>query len=126
MTTTRSVRTLGLTVLALTLVGFQSPPAPENVTRRIPQFENDHVRVWKSVIMPRQPLSMHRHDHPRAIIALAGGALKILQESGDSETVQWESGKAYWLTADPPDKRHADVNEGDRPIEVMVVEMKKP
>jgi len=32
-------------------------------TRREPQFENEHVRVWKSIIMPNQPLTLHRHEH---------------------------------------------------------------
>jgi len=34
----------------------------QTTTRRIPQFENDEVRVWKSVIAPKQPLTMHRHS----------------------------------------------------------------
>jgi quercetin dioxygenase-like cupin family protein len=93
------------------------------VTRRVPQFENEHVRVWKSIIQPRQPLSMHRHDHPRALIALAGGELRIVKDSGASQTVNWETGKAYWLTSDPPNELHADVNDGDRAIEVIVVEL---
>jgi redox-sensitive bicupin YhaK (pirin superfamily) len=96
----------------------------ENVTRRIPQFENQEVKVWKSIIMPNQPLSMHRHESPRAIIALAGGTLKIVKESGESRAVIWETGKAYWLDADPPGELHGDVNESAHPIEVMVVEVK--
>lgn len=95
-----------------------------SATRRIPQFENDHVRVWKSVIMPKQPLSMHRHEHGRTIVALVGGALTIVEESGERRVVTWETGKAYWLDADPPGARHADVNETDKTIEVMVIEMK--
>lgn len=94
-------------------------------TRRIPQLDNDEVRVWKSIIMPKQPLSMHRHDHPRVIVALVGGSLKIVKQSGESRTVDWETGKAYWLTSDPPNELHADVNETDRAIEVMVVELQK-
>jgi len=97
----------------------------QQTTRRIPQFDNDEVRVWKSVIMPKQPLSMHRHDHPRVIVALVGGRLKIVKQSGGSQTVDWETGKAYWLTSDPPDELHADVNETDKAIEVMVVELQK-
>ena len=93
-------------------------------TRRLPQFENEEVKVWKSIIMPNQPLSMHRHDHPRAIIALVGGTLKIVKPSGESRSVVWETGKAYWLSSDPPDELHGDVNEGTAPIEVMVVELK--
>ena len=94
-------------------------------TRRVPQFENEHVRVWKSIIQPRQPLAMHRHEHPRAVIALTGGELKIVKDSGQSQTVNWETGKAYWLTADPPNELHADVNDSDRPIEVIVVELQQ-
>ena len=96
-----------------------------NQTRRIPQFENDEVKVWKSIILPKQPLAMHRHDHPRVIVALVGGTLKVVKQSGDAHLLAWETGKAYWLDADPPGELHADVNEAERPIEVMVVELKK-
>jgi hypothetical protein len=37
--------------------------------------------------------------------------------------VTWETGKAYWLSADPPGEKHGDLNEGKDPIEVMVVEL---
>jgi beta-alanine degradation protein BauB len=30
-------------------------------TQRIVQFENDDVKVWKSVVVPHAPLTMHRH-----------------------------------------------------------------
>jgi hypothetical protein len=32
---------------------------------------------------------------------------------------------AYWLPTNPPNTMHADVNAGDKPIEVMVVELEK-
>jgi quercetin dioxygenase-like cupin family protein len=92
--------------------------------QRIPQFENGDVRVWKSVVTPHGPLTMHTHQHPRVIIALTGGTMKVQYESGASELHQWEAGKAYWLSAEEGKARHADVNEGTKPIEVMVVEVK--
>jgi quercetin dioxygenase-like cupin family protein len=94
-------------------------------TQRFPQFENEDARVWKSVVLPNAPLTMHRHDHPRVIIALSGGTMKIVDQDGKSEEHVWETGKAYWLPANPPNTTHADVNAGDKPIEVMVVELKK-
>ena len=95
-------------------------------TRREPQFENEHMRVWKSIIMPNQPLSQHRHDHGRALIALTDGQLKVVDKDGKVvNTYNWERGKAYWLGVDPPGETHADVNETTRPIEVIVVELKK-
>jgi hypothetical protein len=95
-------------------------------TRREPQFENEHVRVWKSIIMPNQPLALHRHEHGRTIVALKGGALDVVDGSGKTlQTMKWETGKAYWLDVDPSGQQHGDLNRGKEPIEVIVVEMKK-
>mgnify|MGYP002630485852 CR=1 FL=1 len=95
-------------------------------TRREPQFENSNVRAWKSIIMPKQPLTQHRHEHGRALIALTDGQLKVVDKDGKLiTTYNWEKGKAYWLDADPPGQTHADVNDSSAPIEVIVVELQK-
>jgi len=94
-------------------------------TGRQSQFENPDVKVWKSLVLPNSPLPLHRHDHPRVIVALSGGTMQIVEESGASETHVWESGKAYWLPANAPGTRHTDVNAGDKAIEVVVVELQK-
>lgn len=95
-------------------------------TRREPQFENDNVRVWKSIILPKQPLAMHRHERGRALIALKGGQLKVVDKDGKAiNTYNWETGKAYWLDADPAGQMHGDLNDTSETIEVIVVEMKR-
>jgi beta-alanine degradation protein BauB len=94
-------------------------------TERFPQFDNEDVKVWKTIVMPHQPLAMHHHDHPRVIIALTGGTMNIVDPSGAVEPHVWETGKAYWLPAMPPNAMHSDVNAGDKPMEVMVVELQK-
>jgi quercetin dioxygenase-like cupin family protein len=95
-------------------------------TRREPQFENEHVQVWKSIIMPNQPLALHRHDFGRTIVALKGGTLDIVDGNGKTlKTENWETGKAYWLGVDPPGQQHGDMNRGKEPIEVIVVQLKK-
>jgi beta-alanine degradation protein BauB len=94
-------------------------------TQRIQLFENDDVKAWKSVILPDAPLAMHRHEHPRVIVAMTGGTMKIVGQNGPAESHVWETGKAYWLPANPPNTMRADVNAGDKPIEVVVVELKK-
>jgi beta-alanine degradation protein BauB len=95
-------------------------------TRREPQFENEHVAVWKSIIMPNQPLALHRHDLGRTIVALKGGTLDVVDAQGKTmKQMVWETGKAYWLPADPPNEEHGDMNRGKEPIEVMVIQMKK-
>jgi quercetin dioxygenase-like cupin family protein len=120
-----------LHVILISLVGLlgsqQSQPfvpASQVRTQRIPQFENEQVKVWRSIITPNAPLSMHRHEHPRVIIALSGGTMNIVEDNGKNESHAWETGKAYWLPANRPNTMHADVNKGDQPIEVMVVELK--
>jgi glucose/arabinose dehydrogenase len=92
---------------------------------RIPQFENDDVSVWKTTVPPNVPLVMHTHEHPRVIVALTGGAMKTVYENGPTEVHQWEAGKAYWGSLEEGKKPHADANTGDKPIEVMVIELKK-
>jgi hypothetical protein len=95
-------------------------------TRREPQFENSNVRVWKSIIMPNQPLALHRHDFGRTIVALKGGTLDVVDKDGKTlQQMKWETGKAYWLDADPANQQHGDLNRTKEPIEVIVVEMRK-
>jgi beta-alanine degradation protein BauB len=115
-------------ILALAAAAFVAGLAVAQTaaqTGRESQFDNDEVKVWKSVILPNSPLPMHRHDHPRVIIALNGGTMKIAEDTGASETHEWKTGKAYWLPANPPGTHHQDINIGDKPIEVMVVELQK-
>lgn len=110
--------------LLSTFVLSELTSQPAGQVQRIPQFENDDVKVWKAVIMPNAPLTMHTHQHARVIIALEGGTMKIVSENGTSEVQKWETGKAYWLSAEEGKKPHADANDGTKPIEVMVVELK--
>lgn len=117
----KSVLLLSATVFAFA-AGFTVAQGTR-ATGRESQFDNADVKVWKSTILPNDPLPLHRHDHPRVIVALHGGTMKILEESGQSELHKWQTGKAYWLPANAPGTRHQDVNVSDQPIEVMVVEL---
>jgi beta-alanine degradation protein BauB len=119
------VRVAPLLVGVALLSALAGARAQQVVSQRIPQLENENVRVWKTIIAPNQPLSMHRHDFGRVIVALKGGTLKIVPEKGEPKAVVWETGKAYWLDADPPNQLHGDLNEGPEAMEVMVVEMRR-
>lgn len=93
-------------------------------TCRIPQIENESVKVWKTIIMPGQPLKMHRHDRDRIVVGLKGGILTRIEETGETSEIVIETGKAYWFTPDPPGTLHGDINQSDEPIEVMLIELK--
>jgi beta-alanine degradation protein BauB len=111
------------TSVVISQVEQKSRTTPQS--QRLPQFENEDVKVWKTIVLPHQPLAMHHHDHPRVIIALTGGTMNIVDPAGHVEPHIWETGKAYWLPAMPPNTLHSDVNAGDKPMEVMVVELEK-
>ncbi len=98
----------------------------EAQTSRFLQFENEQVKVWRTVIMPNQPLKMHRHERDRVIVTLKAGELDVVQHTGEKSKLVFEKGKAYWMTKDPQNKFHADVNQADEPVEVMVIELKNP
>ena len=97
----------------------------QGTSRREPQFENEHLTVWKSIIMPGQPLTLHRHDHGRALVALNDGRLRVTDKNGKVlDTYNLKAGTARWLGIDPPGQTHADVNDGKDPVEVIVVQLK--
>jgi quercetin dioxygenase-like cupin family protein len=117
---TRAAVVLAMVLTPLSMLTSQQA----GQAQRIPQFENEDVKVWKTTVMPNAPLAMHTHDHPRVIVALSGGTMKVVNEDGTSEAHQWDTGKAYWLSLEEGKRRHNDANQGDKPIEVMVVELK--
>ena len=123
-----NLRTLILTAVLSFTAGAGAMLAQQqsqSTSRREAQFENTDLKVWKSIIMPKQPLALHRHDHGRALIALTDGVLDVVDANGKRlDTYKWTKGKAYWLGVDPPGQMHADVNNGDKPVEVIVVELK--
>ena len=96
-----------------------------SASRREPQFENSEVQVWKSTVMPNQPLALHRHDHGRALISLNGGTLNVVDGTGKvMDVYKLQAGKAMWLEADQAGTQHADVNPGKTAVEVIVVQLK--
>jgi hypothetical protein len=121
----RTIATLApvLLLAAVSVAAFQQTAS---TSRREPQFDNENVRVWKTIIMPNQPLALHRHEFGRTIVALKGGTLDVVDGSGKTmKQMVWETGKAYWLDKDPAGEMHGDMNRGKEPIEVIVVEMRK-
>jgi hypothetical protein len=119
-------------LLASTCVAFAAGAAlasaqqQAQTSRREEQFTNDQLKVWKTTVMPNAPLSLHRHEHGRALVALTDGQLQVTDKDGKVlDTYQLKVGKAMWLPKDPPGQLHADVNPGTKPVEVMVVQLQQ-
>lgn len=108
----------GVLVFALTIQGGKAE------MQRIPQFDNARAASWKSVIPPHTESTLHRHDRYRSVIAIAGGDLKTVSAAGEATVTHYETGKAYWQEPMPPGAMHKDVNDTDRAIQLVVVEIK--
>lgn len=114
---------LGLAI-ALSLTTVPSAAPQPAAMQRIPQFENDRAVSWRSVLPPHTESALHRHDRYRSIVAVVGGDLKTVTASGETVVTHFETGKAYWQAPMPPGEMHKDVNDTDKAIELVVVEIK--
>ena len=108
-------------LFGLTRIGAQTPKAEMT---RVPQFENDRAVSWKSVSPPHTASTRHRHDRYRSVIGIVDGDLATVSADGRRTVTHYETGKAYWQEPMRPGETHKDVNDTDRPIELLVVEIK--
>jgi hypothetical protein len=105
---------------------FSSSFANSPITQRIPQFSNDKVNVWQTIIFPseKQKLTPHRHENDRVVVALDDGELQVTNEKGESHLLKLSKNNAYFLEKDVPGNLHTDINLTNHPIRVMVIELK--
>ena len=114
-----------LAVLVTAFAGWTRSEQNATQTQRVPQFENEDVNVRKSVVFPHQPLTMHRHDHPRVFIASEAEPWRLWTSVAQENRMSRKLGKLTGCRQILRTLKHADVNTGDQPIEVMVVELTK-
>jgi len=88
------------------------------------QTENEQVRVSKIKLSAGEEVGLHRDELPRVVIALKGGIIKRLEEDGSINEVQFPTGEAVFLEADPIGQMHRGVNSSDSEIEIFVIELK--
>lgn len=98
--------------------------APQAEMTRVAQFENDRAVSWRSVIPPHTESTLHRHDRYRTVIGIVGGDLTTVSADGKKTVTRYETGKAYWQAPMAPGEMHKDVNETNRAIELVVVELR--
>jgi beta-alanine degradation protein BauB len=112
--------------LLLFCISHATPADNTAASKRIPQFTNDKVTVWKTIIYPgnEKILKLHRHENDRILVALTNGVLKIVSNTGKINYLKLEKEKAYYLKKDIPGELHTDENEGSEPIAVIVMEFK--
>lgn len=84
------------------------------------EFENDQVRVVRATVGAHESIPMHEHSLNRVSVYLTDQVNRITTSDGKAETVTRKAGDAVWgkpIT-------HKEENLGDKPFEVVLVELK--
>ena len=92
----------------------KADPAHYKVT-----FENDQVRILKITYGPKEKSVMHEHPNSIAVF-LTDGQIKFTLGDGKSQEVTVKAGQSQWM----PAEKHLPENMGDKPFEVVLIEMK--
>lgn len=82
-------------------------------------FENEQVRVLKITYGPKEKSVMHEHPNGVAIF-LADGQIRFQLPDGKSQDVTVKAGDSMFA----PGGKHLPENIGDKPFEVVLVELK--
>ena len=83
------------------------------------EFENAKVRVLRAGYGPHEKSVMHSHPDAVAVF-LADGQAKFTFPGGKSEDAPIKAGTTMWT----PATTHLPENVGDKPFEVLVIELK--
>ena len=83
------------------------------------EFENERVRVLRATIGPHEKTGMHAHP-ANVVIFLTDVQVKSTLADGKAEETQGKAGQVSWR--DP--LKHDSENLSDRPLEVIIVELK--
>ena len=107
-----------LAVLAIGTAVAQDPTAVDAKHYKV-MFENDQVRILKVTYGPKEKSVMHAHPNAVAVF-LTDGQIKFELADGKSQDAAVKAGQAMFT----PGGKHLPENVGDKPFEVVLVELK--
>jgi len=114
-----SVFTVLFAVIILSGLSFAQDPVKVDPKHYKVEFENDQVRVLRITYGPGEKSVMH--SHPEGVVLfLSDGKGTFTYPDGKTEIMNFESGKVIWT----PESKHQPENTGDKPFEVIQIEMK--
>lgn len=88
------------------------------------QFENDRVIIARVKIAPGEVIPEHYDKLPAVVTALQGGVITRLEADGSTIDVEFPTGKGIYRPSEPEIKKHKSINNGNQPIELIIVELK--
>ena len=83
------------------------------------EFENDRVRVLRITYGPREKSVMHRHPATVAVF-LTENRARFTFPDGSAEERSWTAGQTMLI----PAEEHLPENLTDKPLELVLVELK--
>ena len=83
------------------------------------EFENDQVRVLRITYAPHEKSVMHGHPANVAVF-LTDGQARFTLPDGKTQDVAFKAGTTQWDAGG----KHLPENVGDKPFELVVVELK--
>ena len=113
-----------LVVVVLLLAVAGAPATAQDAVKVDPkhykvEFENDQVRVLRITYGPKEKSVMHEHP-PNVAIFLTDGQARFTLPDGSTQDAAMEAGTTQW----DPGGKHLPENTGDKPFELIVVELK--
>ena len=84
------------------------------------EFENERVRVLRITYGPREKSVMHEHP-PNLAVFLTDVNAKFTLPDGKTQEAHPKAGSTQW----DPGGKHLPENSGDKPFELVLVELKR-
>lgn len=57
------------------------------------------VRVWRWTLASGHSTGQHRHEHDYVVVPVTGGRLRVIDDAGESTTMQQVAGEPYARSA---------------------------
>lgn len=108
-----------LFIMSLASVVMAQDPVKVDSKHYTVEFENDHVRVLRAKVGPREKSIMHQHPNAVAIFVTDTNG-KFTFPDGKTEDANRKAGDVLWT----PAVTHQPENVTDQPFEVILVELK--
>jgi len=109
----------GILLLALCVPALAQDAAKVDAKHYKVEFENAKVRVMHATYGPHEKSVMHSHPDVVAVF-LTDGKVRFTFPDGKTQDADAKAGTAMWT----PAMTHLPENVGDKPFEVMVIELK--
>lgn len=88
------------------------------------KFENPFMCISQVKILPKEEIGLHYDVYPQYVVALQGGILTRIEADGSTTEIEFPTNESVFRPAESSDKMHRTVNKTDKPIELMIVQIK--